>query len=124
MASFKETQMFKINKQVFDYLFILVKMTHEINELNEIKEDNLFGYSKVTCCQIMKYSLNYTKENLDKWITHIMEENSLKHSSKEIDGNQSSSGTNSGTSSLSSVSNNSGISSYCSNCIPPMSKCE
>jgi hypothetical protein len=86
MASFKETPMFKINKQVFDYLFDLVKMTN--NEYIIVKEENIFGYSKATCCRIMKYALNYTKENLDKWITNIMEENSLKHSSKQIDGNQ------------------------------------
>jgi hypothetical protein len=87
MASFKETQMFKINKQVFYYLFDLVKLS-KLNEIKEVKENNLFGYSKATCCQIMKYALNYTKENLDKWITDIMEQNALKHARKEIDGNE------------------------------------
>uniref|UniRef100_A0A6C0ESY1 Uncharacterized protein n=1 Tax=viral metagenome TaxID=1070528 RepID=A0A6C0ESY1_9ZZZZ len=86
MASFKETQMFKINKQVFDYLFELVKMLN--NDIVLVKEENMFGYSKSTCCRIMTNSLKYKKEILDEWISSIMETNALKHARKEIDGNQ------------------------------------
>ena len=82
MAKFKETQMFKINYQVFEYLYDLAKMTNEII----IEKDNIFG-CKSACCNIIQ-SLKYTNENLDKWSSCIIETNALKRSKKEIDNNQ------------------------------------